>query len=68
MEHNWVSIAKYSSVQTAGIASAILSENGIEAVELNKKDSATALFGFIEIMVPKEAEQDALLLLQPLNE
>jgi len=68
MEHNWVSIAKYSNVQTAGIAVAILNENGIEAVELNKKDSATSLFGFIEIIVPKEFEQDAMLLLQPLNE
>jgi len=68
MEHNWVSIAKYSNVQKAGIAIAILNENGIEAVELNKKDSATSLFGFIEIIVPKEFEQDAMLLLQPLNE
>jgi Putative prokaryotic signal transducing protein len=68
MHHNWVSIAKYSSTQTASIAVAILNENEIEAVELNKKDSATSLFGYIEIMVPQQYVNDAKVLLQPLNE
>ena len=68
MEHNWVSIAKYTSAQTASIAIAILQENEIEAVEMNKKDSATSLFGYIEIMVPEQFVADAQILLQPLTE
>ena len=59
MDNDWVCIAKFANPQTSCIAKAILKENEIEAVEINKRDSATALFGYIELMVSSTQEKQA---------
>lgn len=66
MEKEWVCIAKFNDAQTSSIAKAILTENEIEAVEINKKDSATTLFGYIELMVAEPNQEKATELISSL--
>jgi type III secretory pathway lipoprotein EscJ len=68
MENDWINVAQFANEQTASIAIALLNDNGIEAVEVNKKDSATLLFGHVDVLVQKENEAKALELLALLNQ
>ena len=53
MENNWTKIFRTSNVYTAEIIKGVLIEEGIECVELNKKDSSYA-FGEVELYCPSE--------------
>jgi len=65
---NWTSVAKFTNNYNASIAMAVLQDNGIEAVNINKQDSATMLFGYIEIMVNAKDSSLATFLLTSLIE
>lgn len=54
MEDNWISIFSTPHTWQAEIAKQILSENGIEAVVINKRDSSYTVFGEVEVFIPKE--------------
>jgi hypothetical protein len=56
MEANWISIYSTDKPWQAEIAKQILSENGIEAVVINKKDSSYTAFGELEVYVSHEDE------------
>ncbi|MEI6577414.1 MAG: DUF2007 domain-containing protein [Bacteroidota bacterium] len=60
---NWTKIFSYSSEAEAELMKGLLSENGIDAVTMNKKDSAY-LFGEVALYVQA---QDALVALQLIN-
>jgi hypothetical protein len=53
MEKNWVCIYSNNAMYTAEIARNILTENNIDAVVINKKDS-NYLFGAFEIYVERD--------------
>ncbi len=53
MIDNWIKIYSSSQFYDIEMAKAILLDNGIESVEISKKDSAY-LFGEIELYVEKE--------------
>jgi hypothetical protein len=53
MEKNWVCIYSTNVMYTAEIGKEVLSENNIDAVIINKKDS-NYLFGAIEIYVERD--------------
>jgi hypothetical protein len=53
MENNWTKIFRTSNVHTAEIIKGMLIEEGIECLELNKKDSSYA-FGEVELYCPLE--------------
>lgn len=50
MEKDWKLVFETASLQKAELIKAILEENGIRAVSINKKDSSYA-FGEIEVYV-----------------
>ena len=50
MEKNWVCIYSTEDTFKAEIAKEVLFDNGIQAVSINKKDSAY-LFGLVELYV-----------------
>jgi len=63
MEDNWISIFSTDKPWQAEIAKQILSENGIDAVIINKQDSSYTVFGEAEVYVSIEnAEQSKELL------
>jgi len=51
MENNWISIYSSDKPWQAEIAKQLLSENGIEAVVINKQDSSYLVFGEAEVYV-----------------
>lgn len=51
MEDNWIVIYTESELYLAEMAQQILQNNGIEAVVINKKDSAYPAIGHIEVLV-----------------
>lgn len=64
MEDNWISIYSTDKPWQAEIAKQILSENGIEAVVINKKDSSYMVFGELEVYVSHEDEAKSIELLK----
>jgi len=54
MEDNWISVYSSDKPWQAEIARQVLSENGIEAVVLNKQDSSYLIFGEAEVYVSLE--------------
>lgn len=64
MEDNWVSIYTTDQAWQAEIAKQILSENGIEAVVINKKDSSLVSFGEVEVFVSQEDSEKSKELLK----
>ncbi|MBP9180956.1 MAG: DUF2007 domain-containing protein, partial [Bacteroidia bacterium] len=49
MEQDWTRIYSTRNPVEAEMAKSLLNENGIEAVELNKRDSCYGNFGNIEV-------------------
>lgn len=60
MKDNWVKVYTSTNAIDAQIVLSMLIENGIDAVEMNKRDSSILAFGNIDILVKKEDEDDAL--------
>lgn len=63
---SWVSIATFSNEQEAAVAEMLLKSYDIEAVMVNKKDSAY-LFGSIELHVSEMDKKTAEAVLLTLN-
>ena len=64
MNKNWEKIFTSKSAISAEIVRGMLEENDIQAVLLNKQDSATMAFGAVELYVHKEQVIKALRLLE----
>lgn len=60
MERNWTMAYSVSKLYRAELIVRKLQDNEIEALLINKKDSATMSFGSIEIYVEKENLEKAL--------
>jgi 3-dehydroquinate synthase class II len=60
MKDNWVKVYTSTNAIDAQIVLSMLIENGIDAVEMNKRDSSILAFGNIDVLVKKEDEDDAL--------
>ena len=60
MTNNWIKIYTSTNVIEAEVILAMLHENGIEAVEMNKHDSSYLSFGSIELYCPAMQVTDAL--------
>ncbi len=54
MDDNWEIVYNTSEQYLAEMAQQMLRDNGIEAVVMDKKDSAYPMIGHIEVMVEKE--------------
>ena len=67
MEDNWISVYTTEHAWQAEIAKQILSENGIEAVVINKRDSSLLSFGEIKVYVSQEDSEKSKELLKPLS-
>jgi len=63
MKDSWIKVYTTTNVIDAQIVLSMLRENGIDAVEMNKRDSSLQVFGNIDILVNKEDEADALKLI-----
>lgn len=61
-DQGWVRIYSSNQPHQAGIAKAILAENGIQSVTIDKKDSAY-IFGDVELYVSPANADKALLIL-----
>lgn len=59
MDDNWIIVYNTSELYLAEMAQQMLRDNGIEAVVLDKKDSAYPSIGHIELMVEKENQPAA---------
>jgi len=64
MEDNWVSVYSTDKPWQAEIARQVLSENGVEAVVINKQDSSYHVFGDVELYVSREAVEKSKELLK----
>ncbi len=53
MEKDWVNIYNSAQVNNIEIVKGVLAENGIQAIDINKKDSSY-LFGEIELYVNRK--------------
>ena len=51
MEKNWVSIFSTNQTYLIQLAKAVLEEENIETVEINKQDSSYTILGGIELFV-----------------
>ncbi|MFN4972643.1 MAG: putative signal transducing protein [Bacteroidota bacterium] len=67
MENDWVKIYTTTQPMQAQIVLGLLHENGIFAVELNKRDSSYTVFGNIDIYCNPEQEMEARQLLSNTN-
>lgn len=63
MENGWVKIGTYATEIEAEILKAMLIENDVPAVVINKQD-VIVRFGKVELYVQAEKESDALRLLE----
>ena len=61
---NWVCVFSSDQVHKAELAKKILTEENIEAIVLNKKDSAYTTFGEVELYVQPEDENLAIELIK----
>jgi type III secretory pathway lipoprotein EscJ len=64
MANNWVKVYTAFNPIEAEIVIAMLHENGIEAVEMNKRDSSYLAFGGVEVYCQAENVVTALHLIQ----
>jgi hypothetical protein len=61
---NWESIMKTKNSVQVEIARGLLEENGIPAVVMDKKDSSYSnIFGYVELLVPRQDAEAAKALL-----
>jgi hypothetical protein len=68
MEKDWVKIMDSENTVEVDIVSAKLSDNGVENVILDKKDSAYVVLGRAELYVPANLEEEAMKILNSLTE
>ncbi len=61
---HWTPIYSTSNPHEASIIVSMLQENGIDAVEMNKRDNSYLTFGMIEVYCPAEKAVLALHLIQ----
>ncbi len=59
MNNNWAKIYASNDFYQAEIVRQVLIDNEVEAVLMNKQDTAYKLFGEVEIHVPQENVQKA---------
>lgn len=64
MHPNWTRIFSTTNPVEASMIVSMLNENGIEAVEMNKRDSSYLSFGMIEVYCPAENTVKAIHLIQ----
>lgn len=67
MEDNWISVYTTEQPWQAEIAKQVLSENGIEAVVINKRDSSLLSFGEVKVYVSQDDAEKSKELLKPLS-
>lgn len=67
MESDWVNIYSTGNPIEAEIILSMLKENGIQAVEMNKRDSSYQSFGNIELYCPQNQVLHALHLIRENN-
>ncbi|MEI6509128.1 MAG: DUF2007 domain-containing protein [Bacteroidota bacterium] len=67
MESDWIKIYSTSNPIEADIVLSMLRENGIEAVEMNKRDSSYQAFGYIDLYCLKDFVIQALHLIKKNN-
>lgn len=60
MANDWIKVFTTTNPIEAEIVLSLLHENGIDAVEMNKRDSSYQSFGYIEILCPKDRLIEAL--------
>jgi len=60
MNDQWMKVYTTTNAIDAQIVLSKLRDNGIDAVEMNKRDSSLQAFGNIEILVKKEDETEAI--------
>lgn len=61
---NWESIMKTKNAVQVEIARGLLEQNGIMAVVMDKKDSSYSnIFGYVELLVPRQDAEAAKALL-----
>jgi hypothetical protein len=60
MDGNWVKIYSSASLQKIEIVKAVLEDNQIEVVAMNKRDSSYPVFGDIELLVPRDKALQAI--------
>ena len=67
MEKGWVEVYMTAHDYKASIAKELLQNEGINAVEMNQRDSAYQAFGEIHIYVAEKDAEKAVLLLKNLK-
>jgi len=60
MEDNWTMVYSTNKLYQADIIIELLDEKGIAGVVINKEDSSYLSFGFAEVYVNKNDEENAL--------
>jgi len=60
MEDNWTMVYSTNKLYQADIIIELLDEKGITGVVINKEDSSYLSFGFAEVYVNKNDEENAL--------
>lgn len=68
MEENWVLLSSFHNPNDAALAKVMLEENGIQVVEINKRDSSYGLFGLISLYCHIDQAHDAFELLNPTDQ
>ncbi|RLD48105.1 MAG: DUF2007 domain-containing protein [Bacteroidetes bacterium] len=66
MEKGWTNIRNFNKAYLAEIAKEVLTDNNIESVIINKKDSSYTTFGDIELYVREENAETAKQLIKEL--
>jgi hypothetical protein len=60
MGNDWIKVFSTGNPIEAEIVLSMLRENGIDAVEMNKRDSSYLAFGYVELYCSKENVMQAL--------
>jgi hypothetical protein len=60
MGNDWIKVFSTGSPIEAEIVLSMLREHGIDAVEMNKRDSSYHAFGYVELYCPKDNVMEAL--------
>jgi hypothetical protein len=67
-KEGWVRIYHSTNMVEITLLKGKLHESRIPAVEVNKKDSMYGVFGHIDLMVPQDHLEDALIVLEAFKE
>jgi type III secretory pathway lipoprotein EscJ len=60
MVNDWIKVFSTGNPIEAEIVLSMLHEHGIDAVEMNKRDSSYQVFGYVELYCPKDNVIEAL--------